>query len=535
MPNQPDTELGRNALVTGQVALGIELGSTRVKAVLLSPDHQVLANGEHRWENQLVDGLWTYSLPDAWEAVRLAYSALRDQVAAAYRCDLNQVGAIGVSGMMHGYLAFDIDGNQLVPFRTWRNTNTSVAAAELSQALDFNIPLRWSLAHLYQAVLDGEEHVPRVAYLTTLAGYIHWQLTNRQVLGVNDASGMFPISPDGRDFDQGRLQILDQLLQARQFSRPVAEILPQVLVAGQNAGQLTAEGARLISPNGSLQPGSVMCPPEGDAGTGMVATNSITPRTGNISVGTSVFAMAVLEHDLSRSYPEVDILATPAGRPMAMIHSNNGASELDLWAGMLVEFAQALGFDGEPDQVFAAFLGAALDADAEASGIIAFNNAAGEPLVGLPDGRPLVVRPPDSPLSLGAFARAHLYGIFAPITLGMRILAEEGVQIDSVQAHGGLFQTPVVAQRVVAAALSATVNVSETAPEGGAWGIGVLAAYRLRGGDDRSLEDFLAGEVFRDATAVSMTPNATDAAGYARYLERYQRALAIQATAIEVT
>ncbi|MFC5381430.1 xylulokinase [Aquipuribacter nitratireducens] len=518
-------------LAEGRAVLGIELGSTRIKAVLVDPAGNVLATGGHAWENDFVDRLWTYSLDAVWAGVQEAFRAVRADAERRFDVLPRRLAAAGVSAMMHGYLALDADGELLVPFRTWRNTTTGAAAAELTEELGFNIPLRWSVAHYYQAVLDDEPHVPQVASLTTLAGYVHRRLTGEQVLGVGDASGMFPVDPSTRDYDADLLSRVDALVARRNASAAaLSALLPTALAAGADAGRLTAEGAALLDPSGDLQPGVPFCPPEGDAGTGMVATNAVAPRTGNISVGTSVFAMAVLEQPLARVHHEIDVVTTPVGDLVAMVHCNNGASELGAWAGLLGGFAAALGASADPDAVFGALLRAALDGEPDGGGLLAYNYLAGEPITGLDEGRPLVVRTPDSRLTFANFARTQVYGVFGTLSLGMEVLAEEGVELDVMVGHGGLFRTEGVAQRLLAAALGIPVAVNDAADEGGAWGIAVLAAYAVRD-TGQELAEFLDRTVFaRSATAV-VEPEPDDVAGYARYLDRYRAGLVVQEAA----
>jgi sugar (pentulose or hexulose) kinase len=434
--------------------------------------------------------------------------------------------------MMHGYLAFDAAGELLVPFRTWRNTTTGPAAAELTELFGQNIPLRWSIAHLYQAVLDAEPHVPQVAFLTTLAGYVHWRLTGRKVLGVGDASGMFPVDPATKDYDARLLARFDALVAERYPNLRLRDLLPEVLVAGQEAGRLTPEGAALLDPTGGLQPGAPLCPPEGDAGTGMVATNAVAPRTGNVSVGTSIFAMVVLERPLTRVHHELDVVTTPAGDLVAMVHCNNGASELGAWAGLLGRFAEALGTPADPDAVYGALLREALEGEPDAGGLLAYNYLSGEPITGLTEGRPVVVRTPDSRFTLANFARAQVYGVFGTLSLGMRVLAGEGVALDTLFAHGGLFRTAGVAQRLLAAAVGAPVAVARTAGEGGPWGMAVLAAY-LEAAGEMDLGEYLRTRIFADAEVDVVGPDPDDVAGYAAFLQRYEAGLAIERAAAE--
>lgn len=517
----------RADLLGGRTALGIELGSTRIKACLIGSDHGVLATGASAWENELVDGHWSYSLDAVWAGLREAVAALLAQVEASYGVR-PVVGSLGVSAMMHGYLAFDEAGELLVPFRTWRDTTTGPAAAELTELFGQNIPLRWSIAHYRQAMLDAEPHVSRVRHLTTLAGYVHWQLTGEQVLGVGDASGMFPIDPATGEYDAGLVARFDDL--TGPDAPRLRDLLPRVVPAGVPAGTLTAAGAERLDPSGTLAAGIPCCPPEGDAGTGMVATNAVAPRTGNVSVGTSVFAMVVLERGLRRMHHEIDVVTTPAGDPVAMVHCNNGASELGAWAGVFGEFAAALGVTCDDDAVFAALLQAAAAGEPDAGGLLAYNFLAGEPVAGLLEGRPLVVRTPGSRLTLGNLARAHLYGVFATLALGMRVLAEEEVAVDTMFAHGGVFRTEGVAQRALAAALGVPVTVGETAAEGGAWGMAVLAAY-LRDGAGVPLADHLARTVFKDAPTQVAAPDPAEVAGFAAYLDRFAAGLPAQRAA----
>jgi sugar (pentulose or hexulose) kinase len=521
------------AIAEGHASLGIEFGSTNIKACLIGPDHQVLATGNHGWENQFVDRLWTYSEDAIWAGLQDTFASLMTDVEQRHGVPLTRIGALGFSAMMHGYLAFDANGRLLVPFRTWRNTNTERAAAELTETLGFNFPLRWSASHLYQAILDGEPHLAELDFITTLAGFVHWRLTGRKVLGVGDASGMFPIDPAIHDYDAPMLKRFGEMVAARRPGLDVAALLPEVLVAGEDAGTLTAEGAALIDPTGTLKPGAPVCPPEGDAGTGMVATNAVAPRTGNISAGTSIFAMVVLEKPLTAVHEELDIVTTPGGDLVAMVHCNNGASELGTWANVFTEFAAAIGAKADANAVFGALFGAALKGEADGGGLLAYNYLAGEPITGLSEGRPLVVRSPTSRLTLANFMRTQLYAAFGTLSLGMNVLHGEGVKLDSMFAHGGMFKTAGVAQRLLAAAIGAPVSVGDTASEGGAWGIAVLAEY-LRTGAGEPLGDYLAGRVFADAALDVAAPDSADVEGYAKWLERYSAGLAIEKAAAEV-
>jgi sugar (pentulose or hexulose) kinase len=518
---------------SGQAVLGIELGSTRIKACLIAPDGTSLATGSSAWENQWVDGHWTYGLDQVWDGLATAFADLRDRVREDFGRELTSLAALGVSAMMHGYLAFDSVGEQLVPFRTWRDTTTAQAAAELTELLDVNIPMRWSAAHLHQAVLDGEEHVGRVAFLTTLAGYVHWQLTGQKVLGIGDASGMFPVDPDTLDYDAARIDAFDAHLGDALPGGGLRSLLPHVISAGRPAGELTDRGARLLDPTGTLLPGSPMCPPEGDAGTGMVATNSVRPRTGNVSVGTSIFAMVVLDTPLNDVHTEIDLVATPAGPTVAMVHCNNGADELNRWVSLFTEAASVLHGHREiaPDEAFAALLAAAEEGAADTDGIVVFNTISGEPITGLEQGRPLLVRSPDSGLSLGSIMRAQIYSIFATLAIGLDVLAEEGVGLEFLNAHGGLFRTAGVAQRFLAAATGTPTVVAESAGEGGAWGIALLAAYLDH--SEKPLERFLDEEVFSGTWTHSVTPTPQDAAGFRAFLDRYRTALPVEAAAVD--
>lgn len=514
-----------------RTSLGIELGSTRIKACLIGSDAtEVLATGSFAWENRLEDGLWTYAIDEVWAGLQAAYAELVADAERRHGIRPESFGAIGISAMMHGYLAFDEAGELLVPFRTWRNTNTGAASAELSELLGVNIPLRWSIAHLHQAVVDAEAHVPRIASVNTLAGYVHEKLTGERVLGVGDASGMFPIDSATGGYDERMLRAYDAHAGDR-LPAPLADILPAVLPAGAAAGALTAEGAALLDPTGALRPGIPLCPPEGDAGTGMVATNSVAPRTGNVSAGTSIFAMVVLERPLTEAHHELDLVTTPAGDAVAMVHCNNGASELAAWAGLFTRFSAAAGQPLDDDAVFDVLFREALEGEADAGGLLAYNHLAGEPIAGLDAGRPLFVRTPDSAFTLANFVRAQLYGVFGTLALGMQVLTDEGVELDRMFAHGGMFRTAGVAQRFLAGALAAPVAVGELASEGGAWGIAVLASY-LAHADDLSLGEYLEQHVFAAASVSTVEPDPADVAGFASYLDRYRAGLAVEAAAV---
>lgn len=523
----------REAITQGNTALGIELGSTRIKAVLIGPDNAPVATGTHDWENQFVDRIWTYSTEAIWDGLRGSYAGLAEDVRQKYDVELTSIGSLGFSAMMHGYLAFDASGELLVPFRTWRNTITADASTELSELFSHSIPQRWSIAHLYQAILNGEEHVARVAHITTLAGYVHWKLTGRQVLGVGDASGVFPIDIATGGYNATMLNQFDELVAPHQFPWKLADLLPGVLSAGEPAGQLTEEGAQLLDPTGMLQPGVALCPPEGDAGTGMVATNSVAQRTGNVSAGTSIFAMVVLEHELSRVHEELDLVTTPAGDLVAMVHCNNGASELNAWVGLFAEFAAALGVDVDANTVFETLFRAALSGEPDGGGLLAYNYLSGEHVTGLHEGRPLFVRTPDSRFTLANFMRTHLFAALGTLRIGMEVLLKsEGVQLDTMFAHGGLFKTKGVAQRFLAAAIDAPVSVGDIAGEGGAWGIAVLAGFLKDRTPGQSLDDFLTNQVFGSVSLEKIDPDPGDVAGFEAFMQRFTAGLPIEQAAV---
>jgi sugar (pentulose or hexulose) kinase len=529
--NETDDVL-RETVAAGRAVLGIELGSTRIKACLVGDDpSSIIASGSHEWENELVDGVWTYSEESVWSGLQAAYADLVANLERRFGVTPTRLAAIGVSAMMHGYLAFDASDRMLTPFRTWRNTTTGVAAAELSELFGVNIPLRWSIAHLHQAVRDGEAHVPDIRSMTTLAGYVHRRLTGRNALGIGDASGMFPIDPATGDFDAGLLARYDALARGTGLSLPLRELLPDVLVAGQPAGELTEAGAALLDPSGLLGAGIPLAPPEGDAGTGMVATNAIAPRSGNVSAGTSIFAMVVLERPLGHPHPELDVVVTPVGVPVAMVHCNNGASEIAAWTGMFARFAESAGLALDTDAIYELLFREALLGSADAGGLFAYNQVAGEPIAGLEEGRPLFVRTPASQFTLANTMRAQLYGVFATLALGMRILTEEGVALDRMFAHGGMFRTAGVASRFLAGALDAPVSTSTTAGEGGAWGMAVLAAF-ARSGGQADLSDYLRDRVFVSAELTTADPIPEDVAGFAEYLDRYRVGLDVVRAAI---
>lgn len=524
----------QKTIESGKTILGIELGSTRIKAVLIGADHAPLASGSHEWENRYENGIWTYRLEDAWAGLQDAFRGLRADVQAKHGLPLQTVGAMGFSAMMHGYLAFEKNGSLLAPFRTWRNTMTGPAAEQLTELFQFNIPQRWSIAHLYQAILNGETHVSDIHHLTTLAGYIHWKLTGQKVMGVGEASGMFPIDSATNDWDKGRLGLFNEQLAAKNIAWKLEDILPRVLTAGEAAGALTEDGARLLDPTGELKAGIPLCPPEGDAGTGMVATNSVAARTGNVSAGTSVFAMIALEKPLSKLYPEIDMVTTPSGKPVAMVHSNNCTSDLNAWVGLFEEFTQAIGVEVSPARLFETLYQQALKADADGGGLLAYNYVSGEHLTGFEQGRPLFVRTPESRFNLANFMRAHLFSSVGALKIGMDILFEqENVELDQLLGHGGFFKTPEVGQKIMAAAMNVPVSVMSTAGEGGAWGMALLAAYMLNKTADEPLETYLAQKVFAGQDALTIAPNPADVAGFARFMERYKSGLGIERAAVE--
>lgn len=529
--NRNDTQ---KAIESGKTVLGIELGSTRIKAVLIGADHRPMASGSHEWENRYENGIWTYGLEDVWTGLQESFRNLSHDVLAKYNTPLKTIGAMGFSAMMHGYMVFDKAANQLVPFRTWRNTITGQAAEELTGLFQFNIPQRWSIAHLYQAILNQEPHVNEISHLTTLAGYVHWQLTGQKVLGVGEASGVFPIDSQSNDYDEQKLAQFNQRLEAENIAWKLQDILPQVLVAGESAGVLTEAGARLLDPTGQLQAGVPFCPPEGDAGTGMVATNSVAERTGNVSAGTSVFAMIVLEKALSKLYPEIDMVTTPTGKPVAMVHSNNCTSDLNAWVDLFREFTHVLEVEVSESRLYEMLFQKALTGEADAGGLLSYNYFSGEHLTGLEEGRPLFVRTPESRFTLANFMRAHLFSALGSLKIGLDILFEqEKVQIDQILGHGGFFKTKEVGQKMMAAAMNVPVSVMETAGEGGAWGIALLAAYMLHKAEHESLEVYLADKVFAGENGVTITPAQEDVAGFATFMERYKKGLVIERTAVD--
>ena len=524
----------RTAIESGKTALGVEFGSTRIKAVLIGEDHLPIASGSYDWENRYENGVWTYSLDDVWTGLQESYRRLNNEVLEKYNTPLKTIGAIGFSGMMHGYLALDQDDHLLVPFRTWRNTITGQAAEKLTGLFQFNIPQRWSIAHLYQAILNKEPHIGDISHLTTLAGYVHWKLTGQKVLGVGEASGVFPIDSKSNDYDEHMLELLNECLKEENISWKLQDILPKVLVAGEAAGVLIEEGAKLLDPTGQLQAGIPLCPPEGDAGTGMVATNSVAVRTGNVSAGTSVFAMIVLEKDLSKVYPEIDMVTTPTGKPVAMVHSNNCTSDLNAWVELFQEFTHALGVEVSQSQLFEMLYKQALAGDADGGGLLAYNYLSGEHITHLEEGRPMFVRTPESHFTLANFMRVNLFSALGALKLGLDILFDqEQVKIDQILGHGGFFKTKEVGQRIMAAAMNVPVSVMETAGEGGAWGIALLASYLIHKEMDEPLEDYLTNKVFAGEQGSTIVPDPKDVAGFSTFMERYKKGLVIEKTAVD--
>ena len=509
--------------------LGIELGSTRIKAVLIDDTHAPIATGSYTWENDLVDGVWTYPLEKAVTGVRTCYRELRENFESKFGQKLTTLGAIGISGMMHGYLVLDKDGNQLAPFRTWRNTITGPAAAELTELFRFNIPQRWSIAHLYQAILNSEPHVKDIHRLTTLCAYIHNLLTGENVMGVGEVSGMFPYDDETGDFDAARLNQFDELVKPYSFPWKLRDILPKALRAGEMAGNLTAAGAAILDESGTLQPGIPFCPPEGDAGTGMVATGAVLPRTGSISAGTSSFSLQVLERPLKNYYPEIDVVATPAGKTVAMAHTNTCTSEIDAWVNLFADVLRATGQEANLGQLYPLLYRKALEGSPDCNGIIAFNYFAGEPLTATETGRPMLIRLPDSKMTAADFMRSQLYGAIATLKIGMDMLArEEQVESDRLLGHGGFFKTPGVGQQILADALNVPITTMETAGEGGPWGMALLAAYSRQKLQDETLEDYLQNRVFCNAASTCAQPDPAGVAGFRAYLDRYIACLPAQ-------
>ncbi len=524
----------KETIEAGRAILGIEFGSTRIKAVLVDEANVPIAQGSHEWENQLVNGLWTYTTESIWFGLQSCYADLRANVLKKYEVEIEHLAAIGISAMMHGYMAFDKTNKIQVPFRTWRNTNTGAAAAELSSLFKFNIPLRWSISHLYQCILDKEPHVPDITFLTTLAGYVHWKLTGEKVLGIGDASGMIPVDPKTKTYSAEMVSKFNALIAPKKYKWKLEDILPKVLVAGQNAGYLTEEGVRRLDITGHLQPGVPFCPPEGDAGTGMVATNAVKPRTGNVSAGTSSFSMIVLEKDLAKPHEVIDIVTTPDGSPVAMVHCNNCTSDLNAWVGIFKEFQELLGVPVDMGKLFGTLYNNAMTGDTDCGGIVSYNFISGEPVVGLAEGRPMLVRHALDKFNLANFMRANLYASVAVLKVGNDILFnEENVKVDRITGHGGLFKTKGVGQRVLAAALDSPISVMETAGEGGAWGMALLAAFLVNNAAKRNLPDYLEDVVFAGNQGEEIAPTSEEVEGFNRYLKNYMRLLPAEAKAVK--
>ena len=523
----------QDIITSGKAVLGIEFGSTRIKAVLIDEENKPIAQGSHEWENRLVDGLWTYSIEDIWRGLQDCYANLRQEVLTLYNVEITKLAAIGVSAMMHGYMAFDKEGEILVPFRTWRNTNTGEAAKVLSELFNYNIPLRWSISHLYQCILNNEKHVKDITFLTTLAGYIHWKITGEKVLGIGDASGMLPIDPETKTYNSTMVEKFDELVSGKGLPWKISDILPAPLVAGEGAGCLTPEGAAIIDISGHLAPGIPVCPPEGDAGTGMVATNAVRQRTGNVSAGTSSFSMIVLEKDLSKPSEMIDMVTTPDGSLVAMVHCNNCTSDLNAWVNIFKEYQQLLGVQVDMNELFSQLYNHAMTGDADCGGLVSYNYFSGEHITGAAEGRPLLVRSAADSFSLANLMRAHLYASVAVLKLGNDVLFnEEKVQVDRLTGHGGLFKTPGVGQRVLAAALNTPISVMETAGEGGAWGIALLAAFLVKNDAGQTLPEFLDNVVFAGKTGVEIAPDPKDVEGFNRYIEHYKADLPVEYAAI---
>lgn len=521
-------------IANSRTALGIEFGSTRIKAVLIDSNHSPIASGSYEWENRLEEGIWTYSLDDIWQGLQTSYQEMADEIKEKYGLTLQKVGAIGFSAMMHGYMAFNKSGELLVPFRTWRNSITEQAEKELTELFNYNIPQRWSIAHLYQAIINEEKHVENIDFFTTLAGYIHWKLTGKKVLGVGDASGMFPIDVKTKNYDTRMIQAFDNLIGEKSYPWKLEEILPQAMPAGGEAGQLSEEGAKLLDVSGNLQAGIPLCPPEGDAGTGMVATNSVAKRTGNVSAGTSVFAMIVLEKELKKVYPEIDLVTTPSGSLVGMVHANNCSSDINAWVKLFREFSEVLGCEVNTDKLFEVLFNKALEGDRDCGGLLSYGYYSGENITGMREGRPLFVRSPESNFNLANFMRVHLFSALGTLKIGMNILLnEENIQIDKLLGHGGLFKTKGVGQKIMAAAMNAPVSVMETAGEGGAWGIALLASFMANREENESLEEYLDKKVFADNAGVKVEADEKDVEGFKVFINRYKQGLAIEQAAID--
>lgn len=523
----------KDKILAGETALGIELGSTRIKAVLVTDDFQTVASGDFTWENELINNIWTYPVEKIWKGIQTSYQTMTESVKTQYGVALAKIGSIGISAMMHGYMPFDKEGNLLVPFRTWRNNITEQAADDLTELFDFNIPQRWSIAHLYQAILNQEDHVKDVDFITTLAGYVHWKLSGEKVLGIGDASGVFPINDADKTYDQHMIDQFNQQPAVRQYLWSLKDVLPAIKFAGDNAGSLTAEGAKMLDPNGNLEAGSVMAPPEGDAGTGMVSTNAVRKRTGNISAGTSAFSMVVLDQPMNSVHRDIDMVTTPSGDPVAMVHTNNCSSDINAWVGLFNEFAKEIGVDLKPNDLYGALFNSSKRAEDNAGGILSYAYLSGENITKMPEGRPMVVRTPNSRFNLPNFMKTHLYSAFAPLKIGNDILAnEEHIKADVFIAQGGLFKTPEVGQQVLADALDTPITVMSNAGEGGPWGMAVLALF-TKNNANQSLDDFLDEKVFSDPESTTVEPNPEGVKGCNEFIEAYKKGLEVESQAVK--
>lgn len=524
----------KNSIINGKTVLGIEFGSTRIKSVLINENNEPIASGSHEWENRYVDNIWTYTLEDIWTGLQDSYKNMAEDVKEKYGVTLEKIGAIGISAMMHGYMVFDKEGELLVPFRTWRNTITEKASEELTKVFNYHIPQRWSIAHLYQAILNKEEHVSKIDFQTTLEGYIHWKLTGKKVLGIGEASGMFPIDIETKNYNKSMVAKFNELIESENLPWKLEDIMPKVLLAGDSAGVLSEEGAKLLDVTGNLKSGIPLCPPEGDAGTGMVATNSVAKCTGNVSAGTSVFAMIVLEKELAKVHEEIDLVTTPTGNLVAMVHCNNCTSDINAWMGLFKEFADALGVDADMNKLFSILYNKALEGDPDCGGLLAYNYFSGEHITNFEEGRPVFVRTPESKFNLANFIRVNLFTALGALKTGLDILLkEEGVKLDSILGHGGLFKTKGVGQKIMAAAINAPVSVMETAGEGGAWGIALLASYMINKEENESLEEYLSNKVFAGRMGTKVEPNAEDVKGFDEFIKRYSNGLSIERAAVD--
>ena len=518
----------KNSIINGKTVLGIEFGSTRIKSVLINENNEPIASGSHEWENRYVDNIWTYTLEDIWTGLQDSYKNMAEDVKEKYGVTLEKIGAIGISAMMHGYMVFDKEGELLVPFRTWRNTITEKASEELTKVFNYHIPQRWSIAHLYQAILNKEEHVSKIDFQTTLEGYIHWKLTGKKVLGIGEASGMFPIDIETKNYNKSMVDKFNKLIESENLPWKLEDIMPKV------AGVLSEEGAKLLDVTGNLKSGIPLCPPEGDAGTGMVATNSVAKCTGNVSAGTSVFAMIVLEKELAKVHEEIDLVTTPTGNLVAMVHCNNCTSDINAWMGLFKEFADALGVDADMNKLFSILYNKALEGDPDCGGLLAYNYFSGEHITNFEEGRPVFVRTPESKFNLANFIRVNLFTALGALKTGLDILLkEEGVKLDSILGHGGLFKTKGVGQKIMAAAINAPVSVMETAGEGGAWGITLLASYMINKEENESLEEYLSNKVFAGRMGTKVEPNAEDVKGFDEFIKRYSNGLSIERAAVD--